>query len=137
MVGPQEALLELSRSHPNIKVDSQAISAAAWAKLLDATDLMICPYDPVRYATSHSGIMAECLANGIPNVIPAGTSLASLAKEFGSPAVEFREWTAASVVAAIREAIANFDSLADRAALAAERWKTVQGARRFVDTLLG
>ncbi|HEV8060422.1 MAG TPA: hypothetical protein VGP68_11140 [Gemmataceae bacterium] len=136
MVDTQNALRELARNHPRLTLDERSVYGLHWAGILEQADLMICPYDPVRYATSHSALVTECIANGIPCVVPANTIAAAMCREFGGVAVEISEWTATAIVASIRTALANFDMLAERARAAAQRWQQLNGAPRLVDRLL-
>ena len=133
---PQEALRRLAADRSNVMLDEAPAAGARWAGLLDASDLVVCPYEPDRYASSYSAVLAECLANGIPTVLPAGTRLAALSREFGGASVDFTDWTADSIAAAIRRAVTEFDGLADRAAGAATRWAALHGPARVVDALL-
>jgi hypothetical protein len=136
MPGPQNALREIARNHPRVKLDERPAHVAEWAQVLDRADLVICPYDPLRYATSWSGIVVECIANGIPCVVPSNTIMAAMCRDFGGMAAEFRDWSVADIVAGIRLALANFDDLADRANAAAHRWPNQQGTPRLLDRLL-
>jgi hypothetical protein len=136
MPGPQTALREIARNHPRVNLDERPALVAEWAKVLDRADLVMCPYDPHRYATSWSGIVAECIANGIPCVVPSNTIMATMCRDFGGMAAEFRDWSVAGIVAGIRLALANFDELAVRANAAAHQWPNQQGTPHLVDRLL-
>ena len=136
MPGPQNALRDIARNNPKVNLDERPVLGAEWAKVLDRADLVICPYDPVRYATSWSGIVVESIANGIPCVVPANTIMASMCRDFGGMAAAFRDWSVAGVVEASRVALANFDELAVRANAAAHQWPNQQGTPRLVDRLL-
>jgi hypothetical protein len=136
MPEPQNALREIARNNPRVNLDERPVLGAEWAKLLDRADLVICPYDPARYASSYSGIVAECVANGIPCVVPTNTIMADMCRDLGGMAAEFLDWSVAGIVAGSRLALANFDELALRANAAAQRWEQHQGAARLVDRLL-
>jgi hypothetical protein len=136
MIESQKAVREIAQNNPRIIVDERSVFGPEWAQILDKTDLVICPYDPVRYSTSHSAIVAECVASGIPCVVPTKTVLAAMCQEFGGTAAEIPEWSARGIVAGIRAALADFESLATRAAAAAPLWQQRQGAPRLVDRLL-
>jgi hypothetical protein len=136
MPGPQNALREIARNHPRVTLDERPALVAEWAKILDRADLVICPYDPLRYATSWSGIVAECIANGIPCVVPSNTIMAAMCRDYGGMAAEFGDWSVAGIVAGIRLALAHFDELAVRANAAAHQWPIQQGTTNLVDRLL-
>ena len=136
MPEPQNALRELARNNPRVILDERPLLGAEWAKILDRADLVICPYEPVRYASSYSGIAAECIANGIPCVVSANTIMAAMCKDFGEMAAEIPDWSVAGIVAGTRLALANFDELGVRAHAAAQRWQQHQGAPHLVARLL-
>ena len=136
MVDTQNALRQSAGTNTRLILDERSVYGSEWAGILEQVDLMVCPYDPVRYATSHSALVTECIANGIPCLVPANTIPAAMCREFGGMAVEISGWTAASIVTGIRTALANFDMLAERAQVAAQRWREFQGAPRLVDRLL-
>jgi len=136
MAVPQNAVRELAKSHANIRLNEDPGDGPRWTSLLEASDLALCPYDPIRYSITYSGVQSDCLANGVPAVLPANSRLSAISQEFGGVSADFAEWTAPSIAAAVREAVAQFDSLADRAAAAAAQWAKVHGANRMVDSLL-
>ena len=136
MVDAQRAVRELALNNPRMIVDERAVFGTDWAQILGKADLVICPYDPVRYGSSYSALVAECVANGIPCVVPANTILAYTCREFGGTAAEIADWSVTGIVAGVRTALADFDSLAMRAAAAAPRWQEMHGAPRLVDRLL-
>ena len=136
MIDTQRAVREIVQRNPRVIADERAVFGADWAQLVGKADLAICPYDPVRYGSRYSGIVAECVANGIPCVVPANSAPAAMCRDFGGMATEISEWSTAGIVAGIRTALANFDSLASRAAGAAALWQQVHGAPRLVDRLL-
>ena len=136
MIATQRAVREIALNNPRFIVDERPVFGTEWAQILDKADLVICPYDPVRYGSSYSAIVAECIANGIPCVVPANTVLATMCREFGGVAAEIPEWSVAGIVAGIRAGLTDFDSLATRAAAAAPLWQQRHGAPRLVDRLL-
>jgi hypothetical protein len=77
------------------------------------------------------------LASGIPLVVPGGTAMARLLAEFGNPGAAFSKYTPASIVEATRTALADFDTVAQRALAAAGQWNATMGAQHMVSALLG
>ncbi len=133
----QEEVRLLAKTIPNIELDERMADGELWSKLLDQSDIIVCPYYPHRYASSHSAIMTECLANAIPAVVPVGTVMAKMAEEFGGTAIAFEDWDAKSVEKAIRIAVKQLNRLALNAKRASEIWAQTQGVDRLVDRLLG
>lgn len=107
-----------------------------WNDLLDAADLILCPYEAGRYRLSHSGLVAEALANAIPIVVPGDTALASLLDQYGGAGTSFADFAAAPIAAAVERALADFDTYCDLALAAARRWEATQGPDRLVDAML-
>jgi hypothetical protein len=136
MAGAQNAVREMARNNARVILDERSVFGPEWAQILDRADLVICPYDPIRYASSHSAVVTECIANGIPCVVPANTVLAAMCRDFGGMAAEIPEWSVAGIVAGIGAGLTDFDALAARASTAAQRWQQVQGTPRLIDQLL-
>jgi hypothetical protein len=136
MAEAQQALRALAAAEPRVRLAEGAVDGAGWRALLDAADLVLCPYSPRRYQLLSSGLHFEALANAIPAVVPAGSSLAILADDLGAATVTFARNDAAAVLEATRGALDRFDDLAASAHAAAARWPLHHGPRRFVDSLL-
>lgn len=136
MPGPQAQLTSLAAIHFMLELDDQPADLVRWAELLEQSDLIVCPYSPSRFASAYSAVASEAVANGIPLVIPAGTTMSVLLREFDQPGVLFNEWNADAVYAAILSALDQFDSLAGKALEAAERWGRTRGSERLADHLM-
>ena len=78
----------------------------------------------------------EALANAIPLVVPANTSLSRLLDQYDGPGTVFESYDSAAIVAATRRALADFDAIAARAEVAAERWNATMGVGNMVTALL-
>jgi hypothetical protein len=81
-------------------------------------------------------VATEALANAIPLVVPARTSLSRLLDRYGGPGTAFEAYTPTSIVAATRQAIADFDTIAARAEAAAGQWNATMGVENMVSALL-
>lgn len=119
-----------------VSLDTTCADMAYWQRILDRCDLIVCPYYPPRFMVSYSAVCAEAVANGIPIVVPSGTSLERMCQAYGG-GTSFRDWDVASVVAAVKLAVENFPALAERAYERAHAWPSSQGTANFVDALLG
>ena len=137
MAATQQQMRELAATDRRITLDERVADYLLWATLLDAADLIVCPYTPDRYAFSYSAVVCEALANGIPTVVPAHTALSRLLQEFGSPGTTFSGFDAGAVVAATGAALTHFDHLATLARQAADRWAERFGPAPLVDAILG
>lgn len=53
------------------------LPTSAYERLLAGADIGLLAYGDSRYSVLHSGVMAECLASGLPTVVPADSWMAS------------------------------------------------------------
>jgi hypothetical protein len=130
------ALRRLAAANPRFRLDERRVDWRGWNDLLDAANLILCPYEAGRYRLSHSGLVAEALANAIPLIVPDDTALASLLNEYGGAGASFAEFSAAAIVAAVERVLGAFDHTCDLALAAARRWEATQGPDRLVDAIL-
>jgi len=130
------AALEMLRRYPPEVVqlvgDQKPLTAEAYYGLVSAADVVLLPYDKVRYRASSSGTLAEALAAGHPVVVPEGTWLAAQVPEGGGET--FQDFL--SFVAAVQRVVDNFPRY--RAAVEAGRaaWLARHTPRALIETLL-
>jgi len=132
----QEDLHEIAAKDPRLIMDERLAGGDDWQQLLDASDLIVLPYASPRFAISYSAIAVEAIANGIPLVVPAGSSMARLVQEFGGAGTTFDRPDAPSIVDAAQRALGRFDLLATMAFSGAELWGHVHGPSNMLDALL-
>jgi hypothetical protein len=133
----QAALRGLTGYGSRVAIDERAADKKLWRYLLTGTDIVLCPYSPGRYTSAYSALAVEAVANGLPIVVPAKTSLSRFAVEQGAGAVAFDEFTAESVANATTMAIANFDQLAERSYVAAVKWNSQNRRALLADAIIG
>ncbi len=136
MAATQQTMRDLAAADRRVSVDDRLADPAIWAELLEASDLIVRPYPPDRYALGYSAVVAEAIANAIPVVVPAGTALPRLLREFDGPGTTFADHAAPAVAAAVEEALRHYDRLAEIASSAAERWTQKNGPQPVVDAIL-
>lgn len=131
---------EEMRSHAAIEyrltLNEETAGPDLWEDLLRQSDLILCPYEPARFIASYSAVATEALANAIPLVVPGKTSLSRLLDQYGGPGTAFDAYNATSIVAATRQALADFDTIAARAETAASQWNATMGVENMVTALL-
>ncbi len=132
----QRTLRDAAASSDRVMIDEAPAGEARWRQLLEMSDLALCPYRPEAYAAGFSAVLNEVVANGIPAVVPAGTTLESLLEECGGPGTSFKRFDAASIVAATSRALDRFDHFATLGYTAALHWPETRGPARLVDELL-
>lgn len=130
------ALRALAAREPRLALDEAAAGLARWPALLGQADLILCPYQAEAYLGSFSSMACEAVANGIPLVVPASSTLATLLSRCGEPGVAFAQADGASILAATEAALEQFDLYAERAYRAALAWPRSQGPDRLAEQLL-
>ena len=136
MADVQSALRGLAAGDRRLRLDERTAGEAEWHELLQSSDLILCPYDRDRFAFSYSAIASEAVAEAIPLVVPEGTSMARLVRDFGGAGTIFADTEPGAIVDAVLQAVQGFDSLSQIAVAAAGRWREGQGPKAFVDALL-
>jgi glycosyltransferase involved in cell wall biosynthesis len=136
MAETQAELRTIAAGNPRLVLDERVADSALWQQLLARSDLIVCPYEPARFVASYSAVATEAVANAIPLVVPARTSLSRLLETYGNPGTCFATAQPAAIVAAIRNALADFDAIAARAMTASEKWNATMGVANMVTALL-
>lgn len=136
MVEQQQALRDMAATEPRLILNEQVADAVLWSRLLEHTDLMVCPYIRNRFISSYSAVASEAMANAIPLVAPEGTTLHGVMREFGEPGTIFKDESVEAIHGAVATALDDFDRLAGLAKQASIRWGETRGATCLVDTLL-
>lgn len=132
----QNILRMVATTQPRFVIDERTVTADMWPGVLDGVDLIVCPYDPRHYRMMPSGIAAEAVANAIPFVGPAGTSLARMQRDYEAGGGLFDGFAPEPIAAAVIAAIDSIEQQADRSLAAAARWAERNGVRHAVDALL-
>jgi glycosyltransferase involved in cell wall biosynthesis len=136
MVAQQQELRAMAAADPRLRLDERTADGVLWAALLDQSDLILCPYNRNRFISSYSAVASEAMANAIPVVVPEGTTMHAVIREFGEPGTIFKEESVEAILAATHAALDDFDRLAGLARQASIRWGETRGAKCLVDTLL-
>jgi hypothetical protein len=136
MVAVQQEMRALAAADPRVELDERAAGPDHWRALLDRSDVIVCPYVPERFAAAYSALASEAIASAIPLVVPQRTTLARLLHDCDGGGTVFEPYSAKSVVLAIEQLLADYDSHAGRAVVAAANWSATMGANRMVETML-
>jgi len=132
----QQKLREMAASTQRLTMEETPAGRARWPQLLGMSDLVLCPYQPQTYIAGFSAVLNEAISNGIPAVVPAGTTLETLLQDCGGPGATFERFDPVSIVAATGRVLDRFDHFATLAHTAALRWPETRGPARLVDELL-
>jgi glycosyltransferase involved in cell wall biosynthesis len=95
-------------------------------------DVVIWPSQWEAYVESFSGVVSECIATGVPVIMPSGCLPAKLASRFGC-GIFFHEYSCDAILEAVDEAAERFPALVAQAHAAATAWRAVNGTDRLVD----
>lgn len=130
----QQQVRHLAVEYPTqVIVDEREADAAIWQELLDASDLIVCPYWPQRFHASYSAVCCEAVANGIPLVVPVGTTLQETVRRYrGAPVLG--SWEAEDVptaaAKAVVETIKAFGPISEAACAGVAKWRAENGGAR-------
>lgn len=72
----------------------------AYMEWIDGCDLMLLPYDPIRYKVRGSGLFRETLARGRPVVVPRGTEMGACTGKNNLGCL-FEQYTVSSIASAL------------------------------------
>lgn len=129
-------LRELAAADPRVCFDQQPADKSYWNRLLDSTDIVALPYDPLRYTASVSAVAVEAISCGLPIVCPKGTTMKVLAERYQNSSIAISKWSVEAVAEAIFEAVRNFPGLARSAYEGVDRWAHENGAPVFASRVL-
>jgi len=120
--------------HRESKGDNARLTHLAYiedfAAELSHCDLVIWPSRAEAYSQSLSGVVSECIATGVPIVVPAGCLPAQIAARYGCGVV-FHDYSCVAIIAAVEEAARNFADLTARSRAAATAWHSQNGTDRL------
>jgi len=131
-----QQLRALASEHPRVAFVEKPGDQFHWQDLLDRSDLIVLPYEPDRYRRSGSGVATEAVSEGIPMVVPSGSTMETLAIRYQGCATTFSTWDSHAVTCGIERAVANFEILAKQAEAGAVEWRLSNGVALFVDRVL-
>lgn len=138
---PEEVMVSsklrtMAAADPQLQFEQKAADSTYWQELLSRSDMIVLPYDPTRYRASYSAVAVEAVGEGIPMVVPGGTTMHALVNTYQGGGMTFAGWDVKPIADAIEAAAANFGDMARHAAAGAIEWRRTNGAAHFVDRLL-
>ena len=113
--------------HPNVEVLEYVPDFAAE---IARCDLVIWPSRWEAYVENFSGVMAECVATGVPIVAPSGCLPAEVLARFGCNSF-FHEFSLEAIIEAVDLAEMEFPAVVARAQAAARLWRAENGTDRL------
>ena len=137
MADVQAELRKMASCFDRLVLREGPLAPGGWERTLASCDLILCPYDPVAFETRCSGMLNEAIANAIPVVVPAKTSLSRMLEDFGSPGAVFESWSACSVAAAVNTVLDAYDGHAQSAFDASVRWRQEHSVDQLVEKMTG
>jgi hypothetical protein len=131
-----QQLRALASENPRVAFVEKPGDQFYWQDLLDHSDLIVLPYEPNQYHRRGSGVATEAVSQGIPMVVPSGSTMETLAIRYQGCATTFPTWDFRAVALAIERAAANFEILAKQAEAGAGEWRLNNGVALVVDRVL-
>lgn len=105
------------------------------AEQIALCDLVVLPYQPLRYRRRGSGILMQALASGVPAVVPFDTAPGRLIDQTGA-GTQFVDLQAGQVLTAIEQLRKDYPTIAMAAYEASLLWKARHGLQRFAKALI-
>ena len=129
-------VLQNSQGSLQIRGNHPRIECLGWVRdfgaLVRSCDIVLWPSNPVAYQERTSGVVPDCIANGVPVVLPSGCLPAETAARFGCGHL-FHEERVESMVQAVEEVRNHLDRARKRASCGASRWRATQGLVHWGD----
>jgi hypothetical protein len=137
-VGPeiQRKLAEFESANRRLVYLPSPLPLKQWLEILAAVDLAILPYDPCAYQNRPSWLLDELVANGIPSLVPASTTLSKRIESFGISECVFDRHNAQSIVSAVSKVVGGYERVSNEFHHARQQWERTHGAMRFVQSIL-
>ena len=130
--GIPNARLRLQHFPSGITMPTELASPEEYFAIMAAADIVVLPYDPVRYARRSSGVMNEALAGGKVAVAPVGSWMAAQAPPDQMVAYEHPHGLARAVIQAVEQ----FPALSAAARGRAEAYRARQNPDLFIQEML-
>lgn len=128
--------LEILRRYPSQVVQfvgaEGPLSPEAYYHLVSEADIVLLPYDAVRYRACSSGTLAEAIAAGHPVVVPEGTWLSAQMPPGGGET--FRDFI--SFVEAVRRVVDDFHRYREAVVAARAAWLMRHNPRVLIETVM-
>jgi len=121
---------------PNVHLLRDAITEEIYNDHLRSADIVLLPYQPERYVSRTSGILAEAICAGVPAVAPQGTWLADQIRRHGAGVVyDASDRDGAQL--AVLDALGSLDWLKERAMDRRAAYAGFHRPSRLVDFICG
>jgi len=130
------AAREFLSTLPNITLLHEAVMDDEYNKYLLSADLILLPYQPERYISRTSGILAEAICAGLPAVVPQGTWLSDQVRRRGAGVV-YEGLDLNGAARAVRDALSSLDSLQARAQERRAAYARFHRPERLVEFVCG
>lgn len=111
-------------------------STADYYAILHDCDIALLCYDPIHYRYEPSGVFAEAMTAGKVMVISAHSSLEREAQRFNAGFTSARDFSAAALADAIKQAVRDYEDLSRRSRAATDRARQFHSAENLVAYLL-
>ncbi len=121
---------------PNVSVKIGGLTPQQYGNMLRSADILLMPYATDAYKDRTSGIFADCAAYGKVAVVPNGTWMARQIDDEHAAGIVYAPGAVNGPGDALMQAIAELDSMQERARNRAGYWLKNQSAAAYIDRLL-
>jgi hypothetical protein len=122
---------------PGVRAAYGPLDQATYRSLLASCDILLFPYDRLRYRQRLSGIFVEAAFTGRPVVVPADTLMGRQLAAGDAAGVAYDGDDAASIAQAVMRAADTLPALAALAKQQAAHWQQTMTLDAFLDWLSG
>jgi glycosyltransferase involved in cell wall biosynthesis len=126
----------LLRTMPNVYLIEGTLSSQEYVVQMKKADIMLLPYDPVRFGMRGSGVFTESITAGRPVIASEGTYAAECIKKGEAHGEIFSPYNSQACAAAIAKLLPRLSFYMERASEQAESFALAHGAEAYVDILL-
>lgn len=131
-----DAVCAIAARDQRVRIHEWAVVGDQWTNLIDASDVIVLPYCPMRYHLAYSALAIEACARGTPFVAPDDTTLARLIRDGEGAGTVFPVQTVDAICAAIDRVLDRAVEYHASAARAADAWSRRHGPEKLADELL-
>lgn len=108
----QQALRELTQLDQRIELVEGPLTVDEWNAFIDSLDIVLCPYEPIAYKGSWSGLVREALSCGSPVIVPRDSVSADFLSKKHVLFEDFAEWTVSDIFEALKKIVNDYDRYA-------------------------
>lgn len=131
-----ESLKVFDKDMPGVECLRGHITREQYYSALERCDIVLLPYDRMKYGNTPSSVLSESITAGKVVVAPRNTWLSREILRVNAAATLFQDFALDQITRALADAILRYEELAVQARLVGEEWRRKHNIGRFMDELL-